>query len=240
VTQISGTNLLTTSSVRINGKVVETFVIFSNTLVLAQIPDGSTTGPISLTTAGGQAISSDIFTVLAPPDIDFISPSRGPVGTVVTLRGTGLSGVTGVSFGNVAATTFAASSATLATATVPAGTLTAQVTLTNAIASAVSAQVFTLTAPRPGGVGWVPTEPMQLLPYPNPVGNAQRLTVQVLNRRAVLGSTDVYLVDALGRRVAVAPLDVAKSEAVFNLDGLAGGMYIVRCGAVAEQVLIQR
>ena len=50
----------------------------------------------------------------------------------------------------------------------------------------------------------------------------------------------MYLIDALGRQVAVAPLNVAKGEAIFELTGLAGGVYIVRCGAVAEPVLIQR
>ena len=237
---ITGANLSGATGVNFNGKAVESYLIQNATTVTATVPGDATTGTVSVTTGFGTAVSPMPFTVLAVPDIDVLRPARGPVGTVVTLTGTGLSGVTSVTFGGVAASTFAAASATSATATVPAGATTGQVSLTNPIATAISAQVFTLTMPRPGGVAWVAVEPVRIIPYPNPVGNAARLTVQVLNRRALLGSAEVYLLDALGRKVQTAPLDVAKGEAVFELTGLAGGVYIVRCGAVAEQVLIQR
>ena len=78
------------------------------------------------------------------------------------------------------------------------------------------------------------------MPYPNPVGSGRRLTVQVLNRPAILGSASVYLHDAPGRRVREVALDVAKSEATFELAGLAQGVYGVRCGTTSQRVLIER
>ncbi len=241
VVLISGTNLLGTSSVRVNGTAVESFIVSSATQVAAQVPNGARTGRISLTTSGGQAVSPTDFTVLSPPDIDALTPIRGPVGTVVTVVGSDLGGATAIRFGGTAASTFsAAPDGKTAIATVPGGALTGPVSLTTAIATAVSAQVFTLTLMRPGGVGWVPTEPVQLVPYPNPAGNGQRLTVQVLHRPAAQGSADVYLLDALGRRVRTVPLDVARNEAIFELNGLSPGVYFVRCGTAAQAVLLDR
>ena len=59
-----------------------------------------------------------------------LSPTSGPVGTSVTLTGTGFTGATGVRFNGSAATTFSVSTATTATATVPPGATTGPVTLT--------------------------------------------------------------------------------------------------------------
>ncbi len=235
---VSGTHLTGATVVQLNGKPAESYVVTSATSLNVVVSEGTTTGLVSVTTLGGTALSPAPFTVLPTPDIDALAPVRGPVGTVVTLRGTGLSGATGVRFGATAAGTFSAAPDGLtATATVPAGTVAvAQVSLTNAQATATSAQVFTLTLMRPNGVGWVPA--VQVVPYPNPAGSAQRLTVQVLNRPQVLGSAAVYLFDALGRRVRSAPLDVATGEAHFELTGLAPGVYIARCGTASARVLV--
>ncbi|MGI4870774.1 MAG: FG-GAP-like repeat-containing protein [Janthinobacterium lividum] len=80
------------------------------------------------------------------PTLTALSPTSGPVGTVVTLTGTNLTGPTGVNFNGVAAATFAATSATTATATVPAGATTGPVTLTTAAGTATG-PAFTVTLP---------------------------------------------------------------------------------------------
>ncbi|WP_151087675.1 beta strand repeat-containing protein [Hymenobacter baengnokdamensis] len=77
-----------------------------------------------------------------------LSPTSGPVGTSVTLTGTGLTGATGVSFNGTAAVTFAVVNATTVTATVPAGATTGNVTVTTAGGTSNGVS-FTVTMPVP-------------------------------------------------------------------------------------------
>jgi hypothetical protein len=71
------------------------------------------------------------------PAIDSFSPTIGPAGTVVTITGVNLSGITGVSFGNTAATSFTLVSPTTITATVGGGA-TGDVTVTSTTAGTMS------------------------------------------------------------------------------------------------------
>ena len=66
------------------------------------------------------------------PTVSGISPTAGPLagGTVVTITGTGFTGVTAVDFGTTPATTFTVVSPTSITADSPAGTGTVDVTVT--------------------------------------------------------------------------------------------------------------
>ncbi|TAD88161.1 MAG: hypothetical protein EAY75_05540, partial [Bacteroidetes bacterium] len=59
-------------------------------------------------------------------------PATGPVGTVVTISGTGFTGATGVRFGGVSATTYTIINSTTITADVPAGALNGKVSVLNA------------------------------------------------------------------------------------------------------------
>jgi PKD repeat protein len=56
-----------TSSVKFNGTADPSFVVNSSTDITAHVPAGATTGPISVTTQHGTAISSSSFTVTPPP-----------------------------------------------------------------------------------------------------------------------------------------------------------------------------
>jgi len=84
-----------------------------------------------------------------PLNVTGFTPAFGPEGTVVTITGTGFSGVTEVAFGGAAARTYAVVSATQITATVPRGATTGRISLSNRRDRAVSAEVFTVTAPGP-------------------------------------------------------------------------------------------
>ena len=65
-----------------------------------------------------------------PPRIFSFTPARGPVGTVVTITGSDLVGVTKVTFNGLAATVFKGVSSTTVTATVPAGATTGKIAVT--------------------------------------------------------------------------------------------------------------
>jgi IPT/TIG domain/Proprotein convertase P-domain len=142
---LTGTGFTGATAVAFHG-VAATFTVNSATKITATVPSGATTGTIAVTTPGGTATSAASFTVTvlpAAPTVSGFTPSSGPVGTTVTLTGTGLSGATGVKFNGVAAT-FTVNSATKITATVPAGATTGQVTVTTPGGTAASATSFTV------------------------------------------------------------------------------------------------
>jgi hypothetical protein len=79
------------------------------------------------------------------PLVKTFSPSSGPLGTSVTITGTGLINTTRVTFGGVLATTFTANSDTQVTAAVPTGAKTGRIAITTPGGIATSATSFTVT-----------------------------------------------------------------------------------------------
>ena len=77
---------------------------------------------------------ADVFTYVAAPAVTKLSPSFGPAagGTLVTITGTGFTGVTEVDFGTTPATSLTFLSDTSITAESPAGTGVVDVTVTAA------------------------------------------------------------------------------------------------------------
>jgi hypothetical protein len=150
---VMGNNLQGTTQVTFNG-VVAAFDEQSSHLIEATVPAGATTGKIGVITDDGSAESAANFTVsssCAPaPTISSFSPTSGPVGTSVTINGTGLSGATAVKFGGVAASSFSVNpSGTQITVTVPSGAVTGKITVTTPGGTATSATNFTVTTTAP-------------------------------------------------------------------------------------------
>jgi hypothetical protein len=114
---ITGTGFSGANAVTING-VKANFNIISPTQISAVVPTAATSGPASVTTSGGTATSASSFTV--QPAITGFSPTSGPVGTQVTITGSGFAGATGVTFGGTSAA-YSVVSPTSITATAPAG-----------------------------------------------------------------------------------------------------------------------
>lgn len=80
----------------------------------------------------------------AGPTLSSFAPASGPVGTTVTLTGTGLTGATAVAFNGTAAT-FAVLSSTSIEATVPAGATDGAIAVTTPEGTATSAAAFDVT-----------------------------------------------------------------------------------------------
>ena len=80
------------------------------------------------------------------PTVTGFNPTSGPVGTVVTVNGTGLLGATSVAFNGTAAPTFNVISATQITATVPTGATTGTIAVTTPGGTATSSGSFTVTS----------------------------------------------------------------------------------------------
>jgi hypothetical protein len=139
---ISGTSFTGVTAVAFNGSAAS-FSLTSDTAIQATVPAGATTGPLSVTTPGGTAISANPFTVA--PTITSFTPASGPVGTVVTISGTNFTGAATVRFNGVSASTVTVTSATAIQATVPTGATTGPLSVTTAGGTGTSTNNFTVT-----------------------------------------------------------------------------------------------
>jgi hypothetical protein len=104
------------------------FTIVSDTYLTAKVPATGTTGFVKVTTPSGTLTSSRTFKVL--PAITSFTPSGGPVGTKVTITGSGFIGTTKVTFGGVKAISYTVDSGTQITVTVPTGAKTGNIVVT--------------------------------------------------------------------------------------------------------------
>ncbi|MEI7834425.1 MAG: SUMF1/EgtB/PvdO family nonheme iron enzyme, partial [bacterium] len=82
------------------------------------------------------------FAWAAAPAITNFAPTRGVVGTVVTITGTDLNGATTVVFNGVRAKAYSCNSATSLIALVPEGATSGKITVTNTSGSAISTTYF--------------------------------------------------------------------------------------------------
>ena len=131
-----------TTSVSFGGTAAK-FQIVSDTYLTATVPDGATTGSVTVKTSAGTLASNRVFRVT--PQLLSFNPPSGAVGTDVTITGVSLKQAKKVAFGGVAATSFTVNSDKQVTATVPTGALTGHITITTAGGVAVSKGVFTVT-----------------------------------------------------------------------------------------------
>jgi hypothetical protein len=79
------------------------------------------------------------------PSITSFTPNSGPVGTEVTITGSGFSGTTGVTFNGTAATSFSVVSFTQLRATVPNSATSGKINVTNTVGNASSGEDFMVT-----------------------------------------------------------------------------------------------
>ena len=151
---ITGTGFSGATAVAFGGAAA-TFTVGSDAQITATVPAAATSGPIAVTTPGGTAISAASFTIgVTPtptpsptPTVSFFTPAAGPVGTAVTLIGTGFSGAIAVTF-NVTAAAFRVVSDTQITAAVPAGAGTGLIAVTTPGGTAASAARFIVSEPQ--------------------------------------------------------------------------------------------
>lgn len=144
---VMGTNFTGATFVKFNGTNA-TFTVNTATRISTTVPSGATTGKISVTTAGGTATSAGTFTVTGGgggPTITSFSPTRGSVGTFVTITGTGFTGATSVKFNGKNATLWFVSSATRVLARVPTGATTGPISVTTPSGTGTSTTSFTVT-----------------------------------------------------------------------------------------------
>ena len=138
---ILGQDFSGSSEVEFGGTTATIIVLSGTTYITAKVPAGALTGKVTVTTGPITLSSSQTFKVL--PTITKFSPTGGPVGTSVTITGTGLKQTTKVTFDGKSAT-FTVNSDTQVTADVPTGAATGKIAVTTKGGSATSATSFTV------------------------------------------------------------------------------------------------
>jgi hypothetical protein len=123
------------------------FTVNSDSEIHATVPDGATTGPITVTTPHGTGSSSTSFTVTpVTPAITAFTPTSGPAGTTVDIQGSGFTRPSTVRFNGTDAN-YTVNSDSEIHATVPAGATTGPISITVPSGVATSPSPFTVIPP---------------------------------------------------------------------------------------------
>ncbi len=138
---ILGQGFTSSSVVKFGGTTAITKTLGGSTFIMATVPAGALTGTVTVTT--GSTTLTTKATYKITPTLKTFTPSSGPVGTSVTITGTGLLQATKVAFNKISAT-FTVNSDTQITATVPTGATTGKVVVTTKGGSATSTTNFTV------------------------------------------------------------------------------------------------
>ena len=210
---LTGTGLSGATAVRFNGTAA-VFNVDSATQITATVPAGATSGTVAVTTPGGSATSVASFSVTPSPipTLSGFAPASGPVGTSVTLTGTGFTGATAVAF-NGAAAVFSVVSPTSITTTVPAGATGGAIAVTTPGGTATSVASFAVI-PAPTLTGFTPGS--------GPVATSVTLTGTGLTGASAVrfnGTAAVFGVDSATQITATVPAGATSGKIAVTTPG---------------------
>ncbi|MEW1750637.1 IPT/TIG domain-containing protein [Streptomyces angustmyceticus] len=128
---IFGCKVNRATRVAFGGHPAESFTVLSDNVLLAVVPPGDGTVPVTVTTPAGTS-NPVRFTYVSAPVIKAIAPQAGDPagGSDIIAVGSGFTGATAVDFGGIAAAGFTVASDTIIGITTPPGTGTVPVTVT--------------------------------------------------------------------------------------------------------------
>ena len=153
---ISGSGFSDVPTVRFGGVAAAPPSSVSLTTLVAAVPAGALTGPITVTTSQGTGTTSARFTVVRTPTLTSFAPTSGAAGTSVLLVGTSLTSTSTVTFNgfNASVSSPNASVTTALRAVVPAGATTGPIAITNEAGTVTSSSNFHVL---PTVTGFTPT-----------------------------------------------------------------------------------
>jgi hypothetical protein len=142
VVTINGSNLTVggNPTVSFNGLLATLFGTPTSSQIFARAPIGGSSGPITVQTSEGTAISPTNF--YYPPVISGLFPTNGPSGTTVTISGKNFTNASAVVFSANSATNFTVVDNTMITAVVPPGEVTGAISVTTPGGTTASLQTF--------------------------------------------------------------------------------------------------
>ncbi|HEV2731337.1 MAG TPA: IPT/TIG domain-containing protein, partial [Terriglobales bacterium] len=140
--ELLGQGFIGTSTVSFNGARALSFTVVSDTYLTAKVPNGATTGFVTVTTPSRTLTSNKKFRVT--PQIKSFTPDSGPVGSAVTITGVSLTQTTRVTIGGINAK-FTVDSDSTVRAVVPTGAVTGKkIGVTTLGGTATSLSIFTV------------------------------------------------------------------------------------------------
>jgi hypothetical protein len=152
---VQGVNFTGTTAVRFNGTLAG-FTLNNDGQLTAIVPQGATSGTITVTTPNGTATSSASFTVTVQgPVITNLSPAAGAVGDDIIISGYNLADAISVKFYNGVIAQFYEDDDANIVAKVPANATTGPITVETSGGTATS-ETFTVNAPAPTITGLSP------------------------------------------------------------------------------------
>ncbi len=153
---INFTGVPSPGGVKFNGLNSKSNVVTADTQIFAYVPNGATTGPITVTNTFGAGAGSEEFTVIGNlPVITDFSPSSGARGTPVTINGKNFIGPVTIAFnGAVDVTTTTAPAPSQIRAIVPANATTGPITVTTSAGTSTNLNIFYVP---PRMTGFAPT-----------------------------------------------------------------------------------
>lgn len=138
-----GQKFKTATSVSFAGVTTTSFSSNSTgTYLTVTVPTGAKTGVVTVNEPSGNLLSSQSFSVT--PTITSFTPTSGPVGTLITVTGTGLTQTSKVTIGGINAPTFTGTDDSHVNVTVPTGGKTGPIAITTSGGTATSATNFTV------------------------------------------------------------------------------------------------
>jgi hypothetical protein len=183
---IGGSGLSGATSIRFNGGAVEAgFTVIDDSQVSTSVPDGASTGSITVTTPSGSATSS-IFTV--PPTITGFSPTSAMPSDTVTITGTAFVGVKVVYFPKGIRAVYQVVDYHTISAVVPPESPSGRLTVSTVSGGTTSSAIFTVLAPSPS-----PTPTPTTTPPPSPYACTRVLGFSQTRQWYVSGNFEAYV-----------------------------------------------
>jgi ABC-type oligopeptide transport system substrate-binding subunit len=135
--EIDGSNFTGATKVLFGSVVQPVFTVVDDATIATTVPAKAISAKVTVTTQYGSGASTGAVVVILPPTISSFSPSAGPVGTTVTVKGTRMDAVTGAQVGGANVVDLTHVSAAQLKIDVPPGAATAKITLTDGVDPAV-------------------------------------------------------------------------------------------------------
>ncbi|MDE3057426.1 MAG: VCBS repeat-containing protein [Bacteroidota bacterium] len=146
---ISGANFCGTTDVKFNGKSAPSYLVSSDSVMTATVPEQASSGAITVISKGGISSGTGSTSLVVPLTIYDFHPKTGPTGTLVTISGSSFTGTSDVKFGGVSTSSFSVVADSEIVVTVPAGAVSGPISVTGPVGTVTTSSGFVAINPPP-------------------------------------------------------------------------------------------
>ncbi len=189
---IHGVSFTGTTFVGFGGVSAQSFTVAADSLITAVVGTAASGAVVVSGTRGSDSLAGFTYLAVNTPHIVSFTPDSASAGTIVTISGTHLTGISSVSFGGTPASSFTVISDSVLDATVGSGS-SGFVMVANAAGSdSLAGFVFIDSTGSTDSTDSTPSAPaLMLKEYPNPAMGVLYVTVPVTTASSKLMLTDM-------------------------------------------------